>query len=221
MKRMSRLSNSITLATVQLMSRPLLLLFCLLFLSQPAQAQRRQSVFQALERQPAAPAHSALAAEEQVAPPLASFFTLGTFFGLGFNLYDSATYRVDSLHTVVAERPDGFDTRLLPATFVLPSLKLGDAFGRDLSVILPAGFSGRTLSSVAGGLGLSLALSEPDKSYEAGLALALIWSSAPALSSEQRLSFVQRTPLPDSSPRSIASVPQPSLMLGVYVAPRL
>lgn len=114
---------------------------------------RRASLAEALEP----PRPSALAEPEEVTPaaePATGPLTQGTFAGVLLG-----------------------DGQVRPAVAVLPSLKLGEAWGRDVSVVLPLGGALDVASGGAvpvAGLGLTVGLTPQRAPVEVGLGAAAV-----------------------------------------------
>jgi hypothetical protein len=149
--------------------------------------------------------------------PTASFFTLGTLAGAAIRLYNPTEYRINGAGVVV-EADDA--SRVGPATLVLPSIAIAKVFERQLSAILPVGFAG-DFEDVSLGLGLSLALNSPNAIAEIGIAPAIVWSPFNDLDRAQERSLRDGTPLGADEQGAIGNDLRPSLVIGLYIAPKL
>ena len=145
-----------------------------------------------------------------------SVFTIGTMFGLTFPLHTPDVYKVRNDNVVVTEHTARAGDWVLPGVYILPSIGVWGRNGMTLSVVVPAGLNANKDYAIGFGPAFTWAV----KSKAAiGAALCVIWTSAQDLNDAQRTSLNTGAPLPPGEATTIGTSLQPSLGLGIFVAP--
>lgn len=173
----------------------------------------RTEAVQTLASPDIAPAGEVAAQKEELGA-----FTLGSMFGLTYALKNQTTYKV--VNGVVKEDSAGKDIgdRLLPATYLFPSINVWGVPGNSVSVIVPINVD--LSKDTSYGVGLTYGFTVK-KSAEIGVALVGLWSKVTSLNAAQRASFDSGTALPAGESSVFGSKKEISIGLGLYIAPLL
>lgn len=142
--------------------------------------------------------------------------SIGSLIGLSVPLYTPDTWFVRD-RIVQRQRAAQAEDYLIPGVYLLPSLSLVGAAGHSLSVIIPFGLDSRRNASA--GIGISWGFGVR-RGTEVGLSLAVIWSSAPRLSDEQKRSLDTAMALPTGASETIETTLRPIAGLGIYITPQ-